>query len=139
MKTFSSPPVGSTVSLTVRAKTYYYYATDPYEEYTLENRTVLKRAQYDPPGTVRVQGISANIPVHVIPLSKVIKLKINGKKTDQTLDVDNTTNSVVTVTGSKGDLYTVIIENGQPVSCTCKGFMYRHRCSHFQTALKNKE
>ena len=68
------------------------------------------------------------ITVRTINLKNVILLEILGRDTTMS---ENGTN-YVQVPGSKGNEYTVTIENGHGTGCECLGFQYRGRCRHLK-------
>lgn len=76
-------------------------------------------------------NITTNIPwmpFRVIPLSWIEDLRVGGARVDITLPTAAETR-VWTVTGSKGDVYTVT-RQGSKITCTCPGFQFRHHCRH---------
>jgi len=66
------------------------------------------------------------LPIRVINMKHVVEL--DGVKGEYKPNAPK----VVTVKGSKGDEYTVTINN-QRSSCTCVGYSFRKTCSHIKT------
>jgi hypothetical protein len=74
-------------------------------------------------------------PADVQVFSKPIQIDVRGRKFEPVRnifgfrDADEVVNPQWTVTGSKGDKYTVErTENG--MTCTCSGFKFRGDCKH---------
>ena len=44
--------------------------------------------------------------------------------------------STYEIKGSKGDIYTVVLDNINGNSCTCVGFNYHRNCKHLKSVLK---
>ena len=40
------------------------------------------------------------------------------------------------VKGSRGDIYTVVLDNVQGNSCSCVGFTYHRNCKHIKSIVK---
>ena len=71
-------------------------------------------------------GIS-QFPIRRIPKSSIVS--VNDIATD--FSVPKSDKIEVVVTGSKGDTYIVVKENGKS-TCTCSGFSFRRTCKHIQ-------
>lgn len=78
-----------------------------------------------------VINITTNLPwmpFRVIPLAWIEDLQVDGASVQ--IDPPKANNKQVwTVTGSRGDVYTVT-QQGAKITCTCPGFQFRHHCRH---------
>ena len=73
-----------------------------------------------------------DFPIRTINLRNVVS--IDGAKV---LDLANSGIEVKSITGSKGNVYTVTVNNGVAETCTCPAFIYRGgRCKHLAMASK---
>jgi hypothetical protein len=86
----------------------------------------------------------AYIPVgsdQVVKFKRPIKIDTRGRKFKQIIDTHNFTIDEPStakrweVTGSKGDVYVVSLENGV-YNCSCSGFKFRGQCRHVDTFIK---
>jgi hypothetical protein len=103
------PTIGSKVSITVRFRTNYLYAPEPYEDVELTG-TVVKSQRWVDADSFSLETTDASYPVKIIPSRKFL------------------------VKGSKGE-YTVT-QNGKHYSCTCIGFKYHGKCKHITAVAK---
>jgi len=72
------------------------------------------------------------ITERVIKMKNVILFEIHGRSKEATKEGVN----YVQVPGSKGNTYSVRIENGVGKKCDCVGFQYRNRCRHLEEGTK---
>tara|TARA_R100000951_G_scaffold112966_1_gene114173 strand:- start:1016 stop:1399 length:384 start_codon:yes stop_codon:yes gene_type:complete len=116
------PQIGSEVTVTTRWSRPSFYLTEPYEDHTLKGQVVslpwLKPDQFAVKNPNIPQGVS------VISLERVVALKSNKA----TIKLDSS-HKEWTVTGSKGDQYLVIRQQGK-YNCSCPGFQFRKNCRH---------
>lgn len=131
---FSKPNVGATVQVTTK-----YRSVVAGEDYTINSYKgkVLRSMPWDHTNTFRMTGgiigFDVELPVRVIPLQHVTDLEIDGAKQKTTSYKSGT--HVVTIKGSKGDPYEVVVEDGRVTHCPCTGFGFRKWCSHGKKAL----
>mgnify|MGYP007060056130 CR=1 FL=1 len=94
------------------------------------------RADYDDLDSVRITG-SGEMPVRVIAFRHIVNW--NGKPFKYTQSIiepkkgkkkEKPEVQTVEVTGSKGDKYTLTINPEGGITCTCKGFGFKGKCSH---------
>lgn len=64
-------------------------------------------------------------PVRIIPQEDIISINNEGFNSEKI----NPLRRVFTVTGSKGNQYTVTVD-GKHKTCTCPAFQFRHNCKH---------
>lgn len=70
-------------------------------------------------------------PWRAIPLEDIVDISTgDGSRFDLTLPA-KTEDRIWEITGSKGNVYTVMERSGQR-SCTCPGFQFRRHCRHTQ-------
>jgi hypothetical protein len=89
----------------------------------------------DYPDTIRVFTGNPAFPVSVIHLKHITHVECDGVE----LDLEDFKPSVgatpepvkTNVYGSHGDKYTVT-RIGDKLTCTCKGFQFRHNCRHLK-------
>jgi hypothetical protein len=121
------PQIGSTITVKTRHHSPSYYRTEPYEDWTLTGLVTslpwLKPDQFAVINPNHPNGVS------VIHLDKVIDLKSN--KATIKLDSDY---KEWTVTGSKGDQYLVIRQEGK-YNCSCPGYQFRKNCRHVKEVV----
>lgn len=123
---------GDTVTVTVRNALYHArdryanrYVGPEYNEYT---GTVVREAWH---GSDKI-GLTTDVkgfPVRVLSLSSIVA--VGGAEAD--FATPQSDRKVFTVQGSKGNTYTVTVENGK-ASCSCPGFGFRKTCRHAQEA-----
>jgi hypothetical protein len=119
------PSVGSTVSVTVRYRSIYLFATSPFEDNRYTG-VVVKNAKWVDADSFSLQTQDKEHPVKIIKIDRVHDLKVlNGTS----IDVRR-----FNVKG-KGGTYTVT-KSGKNYSCTCVGFKYHSKCKHI-TAVSN--
>lgn len=116
------PQIGSEVTVTTRWSRPSFYLTEPYEDHTLKGQVV--SLPWLGPDQFAVKN--PNIPqgVSVISLERVVALKSNKA----TIKLDGSYKEW-TVTGSKGNQYLVIRQEGK-YNCNCPGFQFRKNCRH---------
>ena len=121
--------VGEYAVIEMRLNDYCLFSSTPSVIY---QGTVLKREEYDPPRSFRLSGDRA-MPVRVIAASNVIS--VNGEPFEQAPAPVKLKPTVLKIAGSKpGTSYDVeVFEDGR-ITCPCKGFGFKHRCSHVDAA-----
>lgn len=126
MKRFDSE-VGDVITLTTRYKNAYILSDEDWDDTTYENVTVLAPEKWMKSNQVRITSDTERMPFRVIEIRNIYS--VNGKQIAQPkiIKIER-----VKVTGSKGDEYTVMIEDGTATSCTCPGFAYRKKCRHLE-------
>jgi hypothetical protein len=99
-------------------------------------------ADYDETDSVRITG-DGNMPVRVLAFKHIVswngepfKFKASTKapKKGKTEKPEVKT---VAVTGSKGDTYTLTIYPDGRMTCSCKGFGFKGKCSHIDKYKEN--
>ena len=125
MKTLSIPKVGSKVRVTTRYKESYYFSTNPWRDTVYEGEVVAPN-KWDNPDSFKLFTGNPEWPYSVISANHVHDIKYieGGPGKNVRTDVRSWT-----VSGSKGDQYTVT-QNGTKWSCTCSGFQFRRTCKH---------
>lgn len=68
----------------------------------------------------------AGFKTRVIHMRSVVEL--NGHKVGES----ESSTQEVQVPASKGGSYTVVLQDGVGISCTCKGFQFRKSCRHLK-------
>jgi hypothetical protein len=71
-------------------------------------------------------GITSDVawfPVRRIRINRIVRIG------DSAVQLQPEPSEVITVTGSKGNTYTVTRESGR-TSCTCPGYAFRKTCKH---------
>jgi len=127
MPKFKVPKVGETVTLTTRYRGILL--GQRYKENLYENVQVIEPFPWLKPGQFCITG-DGRMLVRVIDIECVIEL------VGPSQEAGSNANRIVEVTGSKGSTYLVTVANGSPVSCTCRGFQFRHDCKHLKEAVK---
>lgn len=119
------PSVGSKVSVTVRLRTNYLYAPEPYEDVEFTG-TVVKSQKWVDADSFSLETTDASYPVKIIPGKWLRNVKV----------ISGSVQSIrkFKVAGSKGE-YTVT-QNGKHYSCTCIGFKYHGKCKHITAVAK---
>ena len=125
---YTKPAVGSKVSVTVRSKDDYLYATSPFKDMVLEG-IVLPNHKLAQPDAFTLRVKCANVPVREIRMKAVVDLQYADGSTATTQTVEANSVKTLVVKGSKGEDY-VVTKDGSKVSCTCVGFQYRKTCKH---------
>lgn len=98
-----------------------------------ENRQVLEPYPWMSADEFRIPCTDNQfVDEHIINMKNVILFDIMGR------DKEMTEQGVhyVDVPGSKGNVYSVRIENGVATKCECKGFQFRGRCRHLAEGLE---
>ena len=126
METFN-PEIGSTITLTTRYKDDYIFSDKKWKETTYENVTVLAPEPWMKSNQVRISSDTEKMPFRVINLSN-----IDSVDNVQFAEPSKSNIQRVTVAGSKGNEYIVMVEDGIATSCTCPGFAYRKHCRHLK-------
>lgn len=125
MKALNIPSIGSRVRVTTRHKEIFIFATSPYRDYTYEGQVVPSN-KWDPAGTFKLFTGNPEWPDSVISMNNVHDLTYITGGPGKTVSNNNRT---WTVTGSRGDKYTVS-QIGTKWACTCSGFQFRKQCKH---------
>ena len=91
---------------------------------------VVERDKHDDPNSFCMTTGDAGFPVRSVMLKHVVSM--NGASVDYKAQTSVRT---VQVEGSKGNIYTVVI-NGDKAKCTCPQNTYRHQiCKHIKQVL----
>ena len=125
------PEPGTAVIVRVRNPMYgsrgaYFFDVPEYETYRGVVYPTQKWQNKEP-----VLNVTTNVPWfpwRQLPLSQIIDIQVAG----ETIKIDLPKSEpprVWTVSGSKGDAYTVTERDGKR-TCTCPGFTFRHSCRH---------
>lgn len=125
------PAVGTVVTVTTEWHTRSYWGDHQYNKITGE---VIKS-----PNWLTAKQFAILNPDHpsgfsVIDMNHVVDIRdTNGEEFKFTTDSNI---RVWTITGSKGNEYTVKYQNGQ-YECSCPGFMYRKHCRHITQEIEH--
>lgn len=114
---------GDTVTLTTKYKESYYYSDEEFRYTTYENVTVLTPEPWMKPGQIKISSDDPRMPFRIIETKNISDCSVD-------IAVREPTVREVKVKGSKGNEYTVVVQDGHGVSCTCPGFTYRRHCRH---------
>ena len=119
------PSVGSKVSVTVRLRTNYLYAPEPYEDVEFTG-TVVKSQKWVDADSFSLETTDALYPVKIIPGKWLRNVKV----------ISGSVQSIrkFKVAGSKGEYF--VTQSGKQYSCTCIGFKYHGKCKHITTVAK---
>lgn len=138
MAKFRYPRVGDLVTVTTRYKSNLL--DKEWDINTYRNVPVTRVNEFPNSFTVRAEIEYPGFTMHesVISISHVIELKIHNKgKLEENIHIpQEQLRETVIVPGSVESKYTVVLENGTPVSCTCPGFYYRQMCKHLGMAKR---
>jgi hypothetical protein len=125
MKVKNLPEVGSRIRVVTRHKEIFYWATKPYRE-TLYEGEVVPSNKWDASSSFKLHTGNPDWPDSVIHLDNVHDITYLKGQAGRAVKSDS---KVWTVTGSKGDKYTVS-QIGTKWNCTCSGFQFRRNCKH---------
>jgi hypothetical protein len=118
------PKIGSLVTVTTEHRMATFWADTEYHEITGE---VINSPSWLKPTEFAVSNLNHPNGFSVINMTNVVDIRdADGREYKFTTDPSV---RVWTVTGSKGDEYTVKCQDGE-YSCSCPGFMYRKHCRH---------
>ena len=118
------PTVGTIITVTTESRMRSAYGDYAYHELTgqvIANPKWLKATEFAIENPDHPNGFS------VINLNNVVDIR-DADGHEYKFTTDNTI-KVWTVTGSKGNEYTVKLQDGE-YSCECVGFQYRKHCKH---------
>lgn len=119
--------VGSVVTIRVRnilwPQRHLYAAGVVSSEFNTYTGTIMRERWFDA-DEIGITTGNPDFPFRRIRRERIVD--VNGVEFAPLPPVER---SVFTVTGSKGDTYTVIRE-GSRSSCTCAGFSFRKTCKH---------
>ena len=104
------------------------YAFQP-DTYEYEGELVATPKWVDYPAIALTTG-NKQFPIRLIAHSSIIAMDGETIKLKMLED----TKKVIQVTGSKGDVYTVIID-GTHKTCTCQAYTFRRSCRHIAEAV----
>lgn len=127
MSTITAPNIDAEVELVMRNAFGKSMIPPQPDTYVIRGR-VLKPYKWLNDREFCLTG-SDDWPVRVININRVVKMKIITG-TVKTID---TAPKVFSVTGSKGEVYTVSRMSNK-WTCTCKGFEFRKNCRHIAEA-----
>jgi len=124
MKQFNSE-VGAVITLVTQHSESYMFSDEKWRYSTYENVTVLEPEKWMKSNQVKISSDTPTMPFRTIEISNIYS--VNGEQiaVPNVVDIQR-----VQIDGSKGNQYTVILEDGIAVSCTCPGFAYRKQCRH---------
>jgi len=129
---FSKPAVNSQISVTIRFTNYAYGATNPFKDDVYIGQVARDFKWLTPTQFVLSTPEDSEMPVRVIDLAYVVDLR--GADGGVAKSQGATLRKVINVAGSKGSVYTVVVEAGK-ASCTCSGFQFRRTCKHIKEAV----
>lgn len=129
---FAKPQVGERILVTTRFTNHLYGARNPFKDDVYVGRVERDFKWLTPTQFVLSTPEDSEMPVRVIDLAYVVDLKGADGSAAKSQAVGQ--KRVVNITGSKGDVYTVVIEAGK-ASCSCSGFQFRRTCKHVKEAV----
>lgn len=119
--------IGKTVTIKVKnimwPSRHLYAAGVVKGEFNYYTGTIIREKWFDP-DEIGITTGNPEFPFRRIRRERIVD--VNGTKFTPPPKVERTE---FTVTGSKGDTYTVIKE-GSRATCTCAGFSFRKTCKH---------
>ena len=127
---FCKPQVGEIITVMTQYRTPVLNVG--LDSHTYKKVPVLSSESYDQPNSFRISADVPYMDVRVIDMSQTLADLIAGKAAD-VIDYDGT--KVVSIKGSKGNEYTVTIDE-DGAKCTCIGFSYRRQCRHLGEAAE---
>lgn len=133
MKQYKVPTVGSTITVTTRYPSHYKYDDKQYDEYTYIDVPVVRPFDWMNDDEFRVKDVRM-VGQHLF-MDRIIKIKNVAEMTGEMEEVSDDFRTVELASKRTGEVYKVSVEYGKGTHCTCKGFQFRHRCSHLKTAL----
>jgi len=141
MKRYKTPSAGDTVTVTTRYRSIFKYDDKEYDEYTYKDVTVLPSYDWMKREEFRIKdfekmGHGIILTDRVISTNKVSKMSGDNVEIIEFDDADAGVRTVNIMSKRTGEIYNITIEDGIAIECTCKGFHFRHRCSHLAAAVK---
>lgn len=119
----TKPSVGAVINLTTRHKTNVQFL-GPTVDYRYENATVVENAKWVSPLEFTIMDGKVRRIIHT---SVVVDLDVvSGTSSDV-----QTETKTIKVSGSKGEVYEVTLEDGR-ATCTCPAFTFRKTCKHLK-------
>lgn len=126
-KIFAKPTQGSVISVTMKWLEPILSANSTYR-YTTYTGTVQKDFKWlTATQFVLSTPQDVNMPLRVLDLNYASEVKMTDGSALPTMAISS--KKVHIVTGSKGDVYTVTVENNK-ASCSCSGFRFKRTCRH---------
>ncbi len=136
MKRFAAPQIGNRVEVTTDWSDMLTARVNRDTIRTLSG-TVVRNNAWDERDTFNLYTATRGFPVSNIHLDRVVNLRYLDRDAPAVMEdaaaYVEQSDQQWTVEGSKGDNYVITVRRGQ-YSCTCKGFGYRHKCTHIETA-----
>jgi len=126
MKKFN-PEIGSVITLVTRYKNEYIFSDEKWNDTTYENVTVLSPEKWMKTNQVKISSDTERMPFRIIDLRNIYSVNNERIAPPKLVNIQR-----VKVAGSKGNEYTVMVEDNIAVSCTCQGFAYRKQCRHLK-------
>lgn len=126
------PLPGEIVTVTTR-RLSYVLGNEGYKYNIYKNVKVLEPSTFAPPNSFRITG-SNKFPERVLSMINIAKLQRGSSTYKRVFKTEPIKIIKIKVPGSKGNEYTVTLENNEPTHCTCLGFHYRKNCRHLQEA-----
>jgi len=123
------PKIGSIITVTTEHRMATFWADTEYHEITgevIKSPSWLKPTEFAMANPEHPNGFS------VINMTNVVDIRdADGREYKFTADPSI---KIWTVKGSKGNEYTVKLQNGE-YSCECIGFQYRKHCKHITECI----
>ena len=129
----NTPSVGS--QITVEVHNFSAMLTNPIFHDVPSKRvysgTVVPNAKWEPSNTFCLTTGDKRFPIRNIAMRNVIS--IDGIENDI---IENKVKTIL-VNGSKGNVYTVIVD-GDNITCSCPGYSFRRSCKHTEQVRNAK-
>lgn len=124
--------VGDKIRVQTKQNDDWYFAKERTRINTYEG-TVVKSTNLDPPDTFNLLTGNPNYPISTIALHNVVNVEVLGRS--KFVPSVPTTKKIIVET-EKGTRHVLSLFTSGLIQCDCKGFQYRRKCSHLQTALQ---
>ena len=135
MKQYKVPAVGSTITVTTRYPSHYKYDDKDYDEYIYTDVPVVRPFEWMNDDEFRIKDVRM-MGHGIVFFDRIIKVKNIVEMTGEMEEVSDDFRIVEVTSKRTGEVYTVSVEYGKGIHCTCKGFQFRHRCTHLKTVME---
>ena len=135
VKRFKTPAVGSTITVTTRYRNLLLDCPAEFDEHTYTDVEVLPPYDWMKNEEFRIKDVHRQGNGN-IEWDRVISTKHVVDMTGEFEEADNSVRVVPVGSSRTDEVYSVTVDRGVATDCTCKGFMFRRRCSHLKKALE---